>query len=109
MIIRSEIFQDWYSTLEMREIFCDRNTVQQWLKAEVALAQAEADAGVVPAQAAATIAQKADAEFVSLDQLRDRYRLVGYPILPLLKVWEEQLGEEATRYVHWGATTHRTL
>ncbi|HET9319028.1 MAG TPA: adenylosuccinate lyase family protein [Bryobacteraceae bacterium] len=104
-MIRSEIFQDWFSTRETREIFSDRNTVQQWLNAEAALAQAQAAAGLLPPHAAETITQKADAALIALEPLREHYRVVGYPILPLLKVWEEELGEEAARYVHWGATT----
>jgi 3-carboxy-cis,cis-muconate cycloisomerase len=104
-MIASQIFQDWFSTREMREIFSDRNTVQQWLNAEAALAQAQAAAGVIPPRAAETITQKADAALIALEPLRQHYQVVGYPILPLLRVWEEQLGEEAARYVHWGATT----
>jgi 3-carboxy-cis,cis-muconate cycloisomerase len=100
----SQIFQDWFSTREMREIFSDSNTVQQWLNSEAALAQAQAATGLLPPHAAETITQKADAALIALDPLREQYHVVGYPILPLLKVWEEQLGE-AARYVHWGATT----
>jgi adenylosuccinate lyase len=103
-MIRSQIFQDWFSTREMRETFSDLNTVQQWLNAEAALAQAQAASGLLPSHAAETITQKADAALIALDSLREQYHVVGYPILPLLKVWEEELGE-AARYVHWGATT----
>jgi len=103
-MIRSEIFQDWFSTREMREIFSDRNTVQQWLNAEAALAQAQAATGLIPPHASEAITQKADAALIAFEPLREHYHVVGYPILPLLKVWEEQLGE-AARYVHWGATT----
>jgi 3-carboxy-cis,cis-muconate cycloisomerase len=106
-MIAAQIFQDWFSTREMREIFSDRNTVQQWLNAEAALAQAQAAAGLVPPRAAETITQKADAALIAIEPLREHYQVVGYPILPLLKVWEEQLGEEAARYVHW-ARPHRT-
>lgn len=100
----SQIFQDWFSTPEMREIFSDRNTVQQWLNSEAALAQAQAATDLVPPHAAETITRKADATLIALDQLKKQYDVVGYPILPLLGVWQEQLGE-AARYVHWGATT----
>ena len=104
-VLDSEIFQDWFSTAEMSAVFSDRNTVEQWLKAEVALAQAEAELGLIPARAAEVIASKASAELIPLAQLREKYRVVGYPILPFLKVWEPVLGEEAARWVHYGTTT----
>ena len=104
-VLASRIFQHWYGTAEVREIFSDRNTVQQWLNVEAALARAEAEVGVIPQRAAEAIAAKADASLIPLDALRDEYITVGYPILPLLKVWQRHLGEEAAGWVHWGATT----
>jgi 3-carboxy-cis,cis-muconate cycloisomerase len=104
-VLDSEIFGQWFGTEEMRAVFSDRNTVQQWLNAEAALAAAEAEMGVIPAGAASIIASRADAGLISLDVLREKYAVVGYPILPLLKAWEPQLGEEGARWVHWGATT----
>ena len=104
-VLASRIFQHWYGTAEVREIFSDRNTVQQWLNVEAALARAEAEVGVIPQRAAEAIAAKADASLIPLDALRDEYIAVGYPILPLLKVWQSHLGDEAAGWVHWGATT----
>ena len=104
-VLDSEIFGQWFGTEEMRAVFSDRNTVQQWLNAEAALAAAEAEMSVIPAGAASIIASRADAGLISLDVLREKYAVVGYPILPLLKAWEPQLGEEGARWVHWGATT----
>jgi len=74
-MIAAQIFQDWFSTREMREIFSDRNTVQQWLNAEAALAQAQAARGVIPPRAAETITQKADAALIALEPLRERYQV----------------------------------
>ena len=48
----SELFCDQFSTPEMRIIFDDRNTVQKCLDTEVALAQTEADLGLIPREAA---------------------------------------------------------
>ena len=64
-VLASRIFQHWYSTAEVREIFSDRNTVQQWLNVEVALARAEAEVGVIPQGAAEAIAAKSRRELDS--------------------------------------------
>ena len=53
----SELFCDQFSTPEMRTIFDDRNTVQKWLDTGVALAQAEADLGLIPQEAAIQISE----------------------------------------------------
>ena len=57
----SELFCDQFSTLEMRTIFDDRNTVQKWLDTEVELAQAEADLGLMPQEAAIQISEGGNA------------------------------------------------
>jgi len=104
-VFESAIFRDWFGTPAMREVFSDRNTIQQWLNAEAALAAAEAEVGLIPREAGAAIEAKANADLIAKDALREKYKTVGYPILPLLKLWEEHLGEELARWVHWGATT----
>lgn len=104
-VFDSEILRDWFSTPEMREVFSDENTIQCWLDVEAALAAAEGEVGLLPADVAQEVATKAKAELISRQALREKYQTVGYPILPLLKVWEQELGERLARWVHWGATT----
>lgn len=42
---------------------------------------------------------------LDFDRLRHETEIVGYPILPLVRQLNAICGEEAGRYVHWGATT----
>lgn len=42
---------------------------------------------------------------LDFDRLRHETEIVGYPILPLVRQLSAICGEEAGRYVHWGATT----
>lgn len=42
---------------------------------------------------------------LDFDRLRHETEIVGYPILPLVRQLSVICGEEAGRYVHWGATT----
>ena len=95
---------DVFGDDEVTQLFSEESLVDAWLEVERALAAAQAELGIIPAQAAAAIEAVAVPEHVDLGRLRARTVLVGYPILPLL----EQIGElspDASRYVHWGATT----
>jgi 3-carboxy-cis,cis-muconate cycloisomerase len=74
------------------------------VQAEVALAVAQGEAGVIPPEAAQEIAQKAPAIVLDRAQLKHDTENVGYPIVGLVRQLSEQLGD-AGRYVHWGATT----
>jgi 3-carboxy-cis,cis-muconate cycloisomerase len=71
---------------------------------EVKLAEAEAAVGVVPAGAVPSISEAASAAVGHDAEIWDEARLVGYPILPLVRVLARLAGEDG-QYVHWGATT----
>src|SRR5690348_5931823 len=100
-VIDSLLFRDAFGTAAMREVFSDRALIERYVEVEVALAQAEAKVGVIPQDAAAAIAAKADASTFDVDKLREETDLVGYPILPVVHQLAKQCGE-AGRYVHWG-------
>jgi 3-carboxy-cis,cis-muconate cycloisomerase len=103
-VLDSRLFRDSFGTPAMRDVFCDAATVARYVEVEIALAKAEAKAGVIPAEAAAEIAKKASAGSLDWDLMRNETDNVGYPILPLVHQLVKQCGE-AGRYVHWGATT----
>ena len=104
-LLDSGIYRDMFGTAEMREIFSDRGLVQAWLDAEVALARAEVEVGVIPERAAEEIARRARAENIDLAALKQQTEIVGYPILPLVRMLAAQCANGAGEYVHWGATT----
>lgn len=93
------------STPTMERIFSVPSEVQSWLDVEAALAEAEAEAGLIPGEAAATIRSKANVELVDLDRLVDDMSQVVHPIVPFVRQFAEICGDPAGRYVHWGATT----
>src|SRR5215210_6562272 len=88
----------------MRELFSDLSSLSRYAEVEIALAQAEARCGVIPAEAAEQIAKLTDVSALDFDLLARETELVGYPILPLVQQMVKQCGD-AGRYVHWGATT----
>src|SRR4051794_16295267 len=103
-VLDSFLFRDAFGTPAMLEVFSDFSSLARYAEVEIALAKAEARCGVIPAQAAETIAKCTDVAALDFDQLRRETDIVGYPILPLVQQMVEQCGE-AGRYVHWGATT----
>ncbi len=103
-VLDSILFRDAFGTPPMREVFSDFSLISRYVEVEVALANAEAQCGVIPPEAAAEIARRADVSSLDFDLLRRETEIVGYPILPLVHQLVKQCGE-AGRYVHWGATT----
>jgi len=88
----------------MRTVFDSRALLQAWLDVEAALAEAEAEVGIIPQKAAEQILQAADAARFDLDALREQMRLSQHPLVPTVRALAEAAGD-AGQYVHWGATT----
>ena len=103
-VIDSLMFRDMFGTAAMRPVFSDEVLVQRYLEVEVALAQAEAATGVIPAHAAEAITAAARTIQIDFDRLRHETEITGYPIIAIVHQLAEAAGE-AGRYVHWGATT----
>lgn len=100
----SFITRSWYNA-DARRIWSDESTLQTWLDVEVALAEAQAELGVIPAAAAVTIRSRAQAAAFDLDRLAREIAFAQHPFVPVLRQLEEMCGEPAAGYIHWGATT----
>ena len=89
----------------VRALFGEASRIQAWLDVEVALAQAQAELGVIPTHAADEIAAKAKFENLNMDNIREGLARTGHPLVPM--VWElDRICEgDAGGYIHWGATT----
>ncbi len=107
-VLDSALFRDAFGTPRMRAIFSDRALIGRYVEVEIALAQAQARCGIIPAAAAEAIARSCDAEALDLELMRRETDNVGYPILPLVHQLVKQCGE-AGRWVHWGATTQDVM
>lgn len=103
-VLDSILFRDAFGTPRMREVFSDYALISRYAEVEIALAKAEARCGVIPQEAADSIARLTDVSRLDFDLLRQETEIVGYPILPLVHQMVKQCGD-AGRYVHWGATT----
>lgn len=103
-VLESSLFKDMFGTAAMRAVFDDAATVRCYVETEVALARVQGRLGVIPAEAAHAIAERADPNAIDMNALRIETEIVGYPILPLVHQLSELCGAEG-QYLHWGATT----
>jgi 3-carboxy-cis,cis-muconate cycloisomerase len=103
-VFDSFLFRDMFGTPAMRAIFNDQSFVDAIVRTEVALARAQARVGVIPWDAAESIAASCAAARLDPDRLRRDTGNVGYPVLPIVTQLAEQSGD-AGGYLHWGATT----
>ena len=78
---------------------------QAWLDVEAALAKAEAELGMIPAEAADEIVSKCDLSLFDRERLIEGFTRTAHTLVPL--VWElsRLCDGNAGNYVHWGATT----
>ena len=103
-LIDSRFLGSLFSTPEMKNVFSDSSTLARYTETEVALALAEGKLGLIPTDAAKTIAERAPKIALDMDRLERETHNVGYPILPLVHQLAEGLGD-AGKFLHWGATT----
>ena len=98
-------FRDRFGTEAMRAIWGDRETLQRWLDVEVALAESEAELGVIPAEAAAEIAEAARIDDLDLPSMKAEFDATWNPVVPVVNALRKVVSPGAARCVHWGATS----
>ena len=78
---------------------------QTWIQVEVALAESEAEAGVIPAEAARDIAAAARSNTMDMVALGREVEATSHPLVPLIRALESGCENGSGQYLHWGATT----
>lgn len=92
---------DRYARPRMKAIWEPQNTYRQWLEVEIAVCQAQAGAGKIPAEALETIRQKAAFSVERVAQIEAEVR---HDLIAFLTNVNEHVGE-AGRYIHLGLTS----
>lgn len=103
--IDSLLFKNLFGTDRVRAIFDDTAYVRRCVDVEAALALAQSSLEVIPQDAGKQIASACRSVDLDYDRLSNETEIVGYPILPLVRQLSTACGEDAGKYVHWGATT----
>ena len=108
----SPLLAPMLSSAVMRAVCDDAAYLQHMLDFEAALARAEAAAGVIPARAAAPIANACKAGAFDLGALAEAATRSGNLAIPLVKALTAEVAKadaDAARYVHWGATSQDVI
>jgi len=93
----------------LRQAVSDAAWLDAMLDVERALVNAGAIAGVVPADAAAAVAERCDPALYDIEQLCEAGRTAGNPAEPLVRALREQVGGDAARWAHVGATSQDVM
>ncbi len=105
----AEPSESLFSTPLMSAAFSLEAHVQGMLDFEAALARSEARAGLIPHEAAAVIEAHCRVELFDVAALYREAALAGTPAIPLVRVLTAQVGGEAQKFVHWGATSQDAI
>jgi adenylosuccinate lyase len=98
--------EERYGTEEMRAVWSEKNRFSCIISAEVALAKAEADLGMIPAPAAVEISDKA--HHASLERAKAIEAEISHDMMAIVRALSEVTGESG-RWVHYGATSNDIL
>lgn len=100
----SRIFGHLWTTPEVSALFSDEGMIQAWLDILAALAQAQADVGLIPAAAAEAIRAHADVSHLDLESIAEETRASGHSTVGLIRALRRSLPEHAREWVYYGAT-----
>jgi adenylosuccinate lyase len=91
-----------YTRPEMGRIWREENKFQKWLDVEVATAEVEAEAGLIPKSAARAIRRKGKFE---VERILEIERQVKHDVVAFTTNVAEHVGREG-RYLHYGLTSN---
>src|ERR687893_1708824 len=103
-LVDSCIYGHLWATPELRQLFDDHGRLQSWLEILAALAEAQAEVGLVPADAARAIRDCADVTLLDLDQVGATTRSTGHSTLGLIRCLSDVLPPQVREWIYYGAT-----
>ncbi|WP_342304599.1 adenylosuccinate lyase [Methanolobus sp. ZRKC5] len=96
-----------YGTDEMKFVWSEVNRLEKVMKAEAALARAEADIGLIPKEAADII--EASIGSVELERVKEIEDEIHHDMMAVVIAMSEKCAEDADKWVHFGATSNDML
>jgi adenylosuccinate lyase len=94
-----------YTRPELRSLWSEQHKLETWLDVELAVVEALAETGVVPAEDAALIRERAS---FTADAVRAREEVTDHDVAAFVDVVAESVGEPG-RWVHHGLTSSDVL
>ncbi|MCI4183967.1 lyase family protein, partial [Dickeya dianthicola] len=93
-----------FGTPEMRAVWSEQNRLTRQVDVEIALALAEGELGVIPQDAASTIASHANASALNIEEIAQDAVRMKHSLMPTIAAIQRQCGE-AGEFIHYGVTT----
>jgi adenylosuccinate lyase len=94
-----------YTRPEMGAVWSEQRKLEAWLQVELAVVDVLADQGVIPAEDAAAIRERA---WFAVDDVKEREKVTEHEVAAFVDVVAESVGE-AGRWVHHGLTSSDVL
>jgi len=91
-----------YSLPEIADLFTDEARFGAWLEVEVLAVEAWAELGVVPADAARLVRERAR---VDVAAVHEREKVTDHDVAAFVDVVQESVGQPAGAWVHYGLTS----
>jgi len=93
-----------YTRPEMGRVWSEENKFQKWLDVELAATETLAEAGIVPAEAAGKLRERARVDVARINEHEARVR---HDVIAFTITVQESIGDpEAARWLHYGLTSN---
>lgn len=103
-LTESAMYAHLWRTEELAGVFEERARLGTWLDILVALAAAQAELGIIPEEAAETIAEATDIDRLDLDFVAAETRTTSHSTLGLIRGLAEMLPPSAAEHIYYGVT-----
>mgnify|MGYP001237218175 FL=1 len=90
---------------KVSDIFTSDYRNKLFMDVEIALAEAQAELGIIPSWAAKEIKSKANLKYLNQSDIDAEHKLVRHSLVSRLNVWKRSIDNDAAEYLHYGATT----
>src|SRR4029079_4531352 len=97
-----------YTNPEMGAIWSDRRRYETWLEVELAAADATAEAGLIPREAAAALRAKFAVLGIDIARIEESEKVTQHDVIAFTTAVAEQVGP-AARWLHFGLTSSDVL
>lgn len=107
-----KIYDPLFRFEEVENVLSGTFLLQRMLEFEAALAESEADCGIIPRTAASAIVRCCTLDSLNIPDVSASAEKAGNLAIPLLRQLTEavrRVDSEAARYIHWGATSQDVI
>ncbi len=91
-----------YSRYHIKKVWSEENRYKKWLDVEIAVCKAQAELGNIEPEIAETIKKKAS---FKLKEIRKAEEETHHELIAFLKVIQDKIGDEPSRWLHYGLTS----